>query len=188
MSLAGFHYKHRPSSLFKTSTESARERNMIVRVWGLASRPPRQRCARGLDARAPWPRLSPCGQNRDQSHGVLRRAESTDRSGYPNRYNNRRRELSLGIFAALAEFESEPIREKRKRTMAGIQTARARGQKGGRKCALTAQVRMAQTTMTNRDTAVSKPCAEGGIRPVTLYHCVDPNGNLQDHGKRVLGA
>lgn len=42
--------------------------------------------------------------------------------------------LSFGIFAALAEFESELIRE---RTMAGLQAARARGRKGGRKFALT---------------------------------------------------
>ena len=37
--------------------------------------------------------------------------------------------LSFGIFAALAEFESELIRE---RTMAGLAAARARGRKGGR--------------------------------------------------------
>ena len=50
--------------------------------------------------------------------------------------------LSFGIFAALAEFESELIRE---RTMAGLQAARARGRTGGRKFALTkAQVRVAQ--------------------------------------------
>ena len=42
--------------------------------------------------------------------------------------------LSFGIFAALAEFESELIRE---RTMAGLKAARARGRKGGRKFALT---------------------------------------------------
>ena len=42
--------------------------------------------------------------------------------------------LSFGIFASLAEFESELIRE---RTMAGLAAARARGRKGGRKFALT---------------------------------------------------
>jgi len=26
------------------------------------------------------------------------------------------------------------------------------------------------------------------VRPVTLYRYVDPNGNLRDYGKRVLGA
>ena len=92
--------------------------------------------------------------------------------------------LSFGIFAALAEFESELIRE---RTMAGLQAARARGRKGGRKFALTkAQVRMAQAAMANRDTSVSDLCKELGIKPVTLYRYVDPNGNLREYGSRVL--
>ena len=94
--------------------------------------------------------------------------------------------LSFGIFAALAEFESELIRE---RTMAGLQAARARGRKGGRKFALTkTQVRMAQAAMASRDTSVSELCNELGVRPVTLYRYVDPEGNLRDYGKRVLGA
>ena len=94
--------------------------------------------------------------------------------------------LSFGIFAALAEFESELIRE---RTMAGLQAARARGRKGGRKFALTkAQVRVAQAAMANRDTSVAELCKELGIRPVTLYRYVDPKGNLRDYGKQVLGA
>jgi len=92
--------------------------------------------------------------------------------------------LSFGIFAALAEFESELIRE---RTMAGLQAAR--GRKGGRKFALTkAQVRMAQAAMASRDTSVSELCKELGVKPVTLYRYVDPNGNLRDYGKRVLCA
>lgn len=94
--------------------------------------------------------------------------------------------LSFGIFAALAEFESELIHE---RTMAGLQAARARGRKGGRKFALSkAQVRMAQAAMANRDTSVSELCKELGVKPVTLYRYVDPNGNLRDYGKRVLSA
>lgn len=93
--------------------------------------------------------------------------------------------LSFGIFAALAEFESELIRE---RTMAGLAAARARGRKGGRKFALTkTQVRLAQAAMSNRDTSVSDLCDELGVKPVTLYRYVDPNGNLRDYGKRVLG-
>ena len=94
--------------------------------------------------------------------------------------------LSFGIFAALAEFESELIRE---RTMAGLQAARARGRKGGRKFALTkAQVRMAQTATASRETSVSELSKELGIRPATLYRYVDPNGNLRDYGKRVVSA
>ena len=92
--------------------------------------------------------------------------------------------LSFGIFAALAEFESELIRE---RTMAGLQAARARGRKGGRKFALTkAQVRMAQAAMANRDTSVAELCKELGVRPVTLYRYVDPKGKLREYGERVL--
>ena len=94
--------------------------------------------------------------------------------------------LSFGIFAALAEFESELIRE---RTMAGLAAARARGRKGGRKFALSkVQVRMAQAAMANRDTSVSELCKELGVKPVTLYRYVDPRGNLRDYGKRVLAA
>ena len=94
--------------------------------------------------------------------------------------------LSFGIFAALAEFESELIRE---RTMAGLAAARARGRKGGRKFALTkAQVRLAQAAMSNRDTSVADLCGELGIKPVTLYRYVDPNGKLRDYGRRVLAA
>ena len=94
--------------------------------------------------------------------------------------------LSFGIFAALAEFERELIRE---RTIAGLKSARARGRKGGRKFALTkAQVRMAQAAMASRDTSVSDLCKELGVTPVTLYRYVGPNGNLCDHGKRVLSA
>ena len=92
--------------------------------------------------------------------------------------------LSFGIFAALADFESDLIRE---RTMAGLAAARARGRKGGRKFALSkTQVRMAQVAMANRDTSVADLCKELGVKPVTLYRYVDPNGNLRDYGKRVL--
>jgi len=94
--------------------------------------------------------------------------------------------LSFGIFAALAEFESELIRE---RTMAGLAAARARGRKGGRKFALTkAQVRTAQAAMASRDTSVAELAKELGVQPVTLYRYVDPVGNLRDYGRRVLTA
>ena len=94
--------------------------------------------------------------------------------------------LPFGIFASLAEFESELIRE---RTMAGLAAARARGRKGGRKFALTkAQVRLAQAAMANRDTSVSELCKELGIKPVTLYRYVNPHGNLREAGKRVLAV
>jgi DNA invertase Pin-like site-specific DNA recombinase len=94
--------------------------------------------------------------------------------------------LIFGLFATLAEFERDLIRE---RTLAGLAAARARGRKGGRKFALTkAQVRLAQAAMASRDTSVAALAAELGIRPVTLYRYVDAQGNLRAHGKRVLAS
>jgi DNA invertase Pin-like site-specific DNA recombinase len=93
--------------------------------------------------------------------------------------------MIFGIFATLAEFERDLIRE---RTVAGLAAARARGRKGGRKFALTkAQVRLAQAAMGERDTSVSALCVELGIQRATLYRYVGPNGELRDYGKRVLG-
>ena len=94
--------------------------------------------------------------------------------------------LVFGIFAALAEFERELIRE---RTVAGLKAARARGRKGGRRFALSkAQVRLAQAAMANRDTSVAELCRELGIGRGTLYRYVDARGELRDNGRRVLGG
>ena len=91
--------------------------------------------------------------------------------------------LVFGIFAALAEFERELIRE---RTVAGLKAARARGRMGGRKFALSkAQVRLAQAAMANRDTSVAELCRELGIGRGTLYRYVDPRGALREYGRRV---
>ena len=95
--------------------------------------------------------------------------------------------LVFGIFAALAEFEQELIRE---RTMAGLKAAaRARGRNGGRKFALSkAKVRLAQAAMANRDTSVTELCRELGIKPVTLYRYVGPAGQLREQGEKVLAG
>ena len=92
--------------------------------------------------------------------------------------------LVFGIFAALAEFERELIRE---RTKAGLASARARGRKGGRRFELTkAQVRVAQAAMSDRDTSVSEVCRDLGIARTTLYRYVGPDGRLREHGRKVL--
>ena len=89
--------------------------------------------------------------------------------------------LVFGIFAALAEFERELIRE---RTIAGLEAARARGRRGGRKFALTkAQVRLAQAAMQSRDTSVAELAQELHVKPVTLYRYVGPKGELRENGK-----
>ena len=73
--------------------------------------------------------------------------------------------------------------------LAGLTVARARGRHGGRKFALSkAQVRLAQAAMAHRDTSVSALCRELGIRPVTLYRYVGPQGELREQGEKVLAS
>ena len=94
--------------------------------------------------------------------------------------------LVFGIFAALAEFERELIRE---RTNAGLLAARSRGRKGGRRFAMTkSQVRLAQASMSKKDTHVGDLCRELGIARATLYRYVGPDGSIRDYGKRVLAS
>ena len=94
--------------------------------------------------------------------------------------------LIFGIFASLSEFERELIRES---TKAGLDAARARGRKGGRKFSMTkAKVRLAQIAMKERETSVANLCNELGITRSTLYRYVGPNGELRNHGRQVLGV
>jgi DNA invertase Pin-like site-specific DNA recombinase len=92
--------------------------------------------------------------------------------------------LVFGIFAALAEFERDLIRE---RTIAGLASARARGRNGGRPFTMTpAKLRLAQAGMAKRDTKVSDLCKELGVTRQTLYRFVGPKGELRADATRLL--
>jgi DNA invertase Pin-like site-specific DNA recombinase len=94
--------------------------------------------------------------------------------------------MVFGIFAALAEFERELIRE---RTIAGLESARARGRKGGRKFSMSkAQVRLAQAAVGNKETRIGSLCEELGVTRTSLYRYVGPNGELRKNGSRVLAG
>lgn len=93
--------------------------------------------------------------------------------------------LVFGIFAALAEFEHELIKE---RTVAGLASARARGRHGGRPFKMTtAKLRLAMAAMGQPETKVSDLCEELGITRQTLYRHISPKGELRADGIKLLG-
>lgn len=93
--------------------------------------------------------------------------------------------LVFGIFAALAEFEREMIKE---RTLAGMASARARGRKGGRPYKMTpAKLRLAMASLGQNETKIGSLCAELEITKQTLYRHVSPRGELREDGKKLLG-
>lgn len=75
--------------------------------------------------------------------------------------------LVFHVFAALAEFERNVIRE---RTHAGLVAARARGRKGGRKPALDAkQVREIKALLRDPDIQVADVAKRYGVSRATIY-------------------
>ena len=75
--------------------------------------------------------------------------------------------LVFHVFGALAEFERELIRE---RTNAGLEAARARGRRGGRKPALDAKKReIARALHTNPSLSVAEICRTLGVSRATFY-------------------
>ncbi len=78
--------------------------------------------------------------------------------------------LIFNIFASLAEFERDLIRE---RTQAGLQAARARGRKGGRPRGLSKQAQAtamaAETLYREGNLSVQEICDQLNISKPTLY-------------------
>lgn len=75
--------------------------------------------------------------------------------------------LTFHVFAALAEFERNIIRE---RTRAGLDAARARGRKGGRKPALNErQVREIRALLADPQIDVSEVALRYGVSRTTIY-------------------
>lgn len=76
--------------------------------------------------------------------------------------------LVFHLFAALAEFERELVRE---RTLAGLDAARARGRKGGRPTRLDSkQQRAALAMLKNREMSVAEIARHFGVSRSTLYN------------------
>lgn len=79
--------------------------------------------------------------------------------------------LVFHVFAALAEFERNIIRE---RTHAGLVAARARGRKGGRKPVLDIkQVREIKVLLSNPDIQVTDVAKRYGVSRTTIYKYLD---------------
>jgi DNA invertase Pin-like site-specific DNA recombinase len=81
--------------------------------------------------------------------------------------------LTFHIFAALAEFEADMIRE---RTHAGLKAARARGRKGGRPKGLSSQAKdkamIAEKLYKEGKLSTTQICEHLSIARSTLYACL----------------
>lgn len=82
--------------------------------------------------------------------------------------------LVFHVFAALAEFERNLIRE---RTVAGLKSARARGRKGGRPSKLSLkEIRTIRGLLKTADMPVAEIAARFGVARSTLYRAVLTSG------------
>lgn len=138
-----------------------------------ADRPELVHCLKALrdgDTLVVW-RLDRLGRNLQdlirivgelETHGVKFKSlkESIDTGGPAGK-------LVFHMFAALAQFERELLRE---RTLAGLEAARARGRKGGRPSLLDGkQRRAALAMMKDREMSVYDIASHFGVSRSTLY-------------------
>ena len=81
--------------------------------------------------------------------------------------------LVFHVFAALAEFECNLIRE---RTVAGLRSARARGRKGGRPPKLSLKEKKTlRALLRTADVPVAEIARRFGIARSTLYRLAEPS-------------
>ena len=92
--------------------------------------------------------------------------------------------LVFSIFAALAEFETELIRE---RTMTGLAAARACGRLGGRPRKMTKET-LAMAAMADPQSNASEVAKRLGITTTTLYTYVNGDCSVKEVGQRLLDA
>lgn len=91
----------------------------------------------------------------------------------------------FGIFATLAEFERDLIKE---RTLMDLATARARGRIGGRpRLMKRAKLRTAMTMMTDRTNVAGDVAEQLGISVSTLYAYVDGDGQVKPRALKLIG-
>ena len=89
--------------------------------------------------------------------------------------------LVFHVFGAVAEFERDLILE---RTTAGLEAAKARGRRGGRKPAMDeGKIALASRLMRNRETPISEVCEAVGVSRATLYRYVGPDGTPRVRGR-----
>lgn len=82
--------------------------------------------------------------------------------------------LVFHAFASIAEFERDVIRE---RTVAGLEAARARGRKGGRKPAMDQKkISLVLKLTRDRETPISEVREAVGVSRATLYRYLKPDG------------
>ncbi len=86
--------------------------------------------------------------------------------------------LVFHVFAALAEFERNLIRE---RTHAGLAAARARGRKGGRKPSLSPQqVREIKALLRDPSIPVTAIAGRYGVSRTTIYKHAGANASVRN--------
>jgi DNA invertase Pin-like site-specific DNA recombinase len=84
--------------------------------------------------------------------------------------------LTFHLFAALAEFERNLIRE---RTRAGLASARARGRKGGRRPKLDTQARHEIKTLLQTGVRAQDVARRYGVARSTLYKCLSTSASFR---------